>query len=138
MYGKCKWLKFVTAFLLLLALFVSDLGYIPGKEAKAAGEEPAQAETQESNDRSTINFNTDWRYKKGDVSGAETEDYADESWGYVNLPHSTTFYTTENKDAYLGISLFTMDWHITWIIWVIAGVLYPAVAAIAGAFDKKK
>lgn len=113
MYRKCKGLKFVTAFLLLLALFVSDLGYIPGKEAKAAGEEQAQAETQESNDRSTINFNTDWLYKKGDVSGAETADYADESWGYVNLPHSTTFYTTENKDAYLGISWyrkhFTVD-----------------------------
>ena len=40
--------------------------------------------------------------------------------------------------VYLGISFFTMDWHITWIIWVIAGVLYPAVVAIADAFDKKK
>ena len=50
----------------------------------------------------------------------------------------STVYWLVITAAYLGISLFTMDWHITWIIWVIAGVLYPAVAAIAGAFDKKK
>ena len=31
---------------------------------------------------------------------------------------------------YLGISFYNNDWHITWIIWPVAGVLYPAIKAI--------
>lgn len=67
----------------------------------------------EAAERSVINFNTDWRYNKGDATSAQEEEYQDEAWGYVNLPHSTTFYTPDDKDAYLGISWyrkrFTLD-----------------------------
>lgn len=61
---------------------------------------------QKENNRQLIKFNTDWRYKKGEVTGAQTKDFDDSSWVYVNLPHTTTFYTPETKDAYLGISWY--------------------------------
>lgn len=33
------------------------------------------------------NFNTNWKFKLGDVSGAEEASYDDSSWSQVNLPH---------------------------------------------------
>ena len=39
--------------------------------------------------------------------------------------------------VYLGYSFWSNNWGLSWIIWVIAGVLFPAVIAIAGAFEKK-
>ena len=37
--------------------------------------------------------------------------------------------------GYLAWSFITMDWHISWIVWPIAGVLYGAVAAIFGGIS---
>ncbi len=39
--------------------------------------------------------------------------------------------------VYLGISLLTMRWDITWIIWVCAGVFYAAVCGIAAMLRKQ-
>ena len=39
--------------------------------------------------------------------------------------------------VYLGYSLWSNTWGRSWIIWVIAGVLFPAVLAITSAFEKK-
>lgn len=39
--------------------------------------------------------------------------------------------------TYLAWSFITMDWHITWIIWPIAGVLNGAIEAILTAMIKK-
>ncbi len=38
---------------------------------------------------------------------------------------------------YLAWSFLTMDWHITWVIWPIAGVLSAVIEAIIGAITKK-
>lgn len=46
--------------------------------------------------RETINFNNDWLYYKGDITGAEAVDFEDSEWLYVNLPHSTIHYTPDN------------------------------------------
>ncbi|SHJ33654.1 DNA-binding transcriptional regulator, XRE-family HTH domain [Dethiosulfatibacter aminovorans DSM 17477] len=35
---------------------------------------------------------------------------------------------------YLGWSFLTMDWHITWIVWPIAGVSFAAIMGLAGLF----
>lgn len=35
---------------------------------------------------------------------------------------------------YLGWSFLTMDWHITWIVWPVAGVSFAAVMGLAGLF----
>ena len=37
---------------------------------------------------------------------------------------------------YLGWSFFTMEWHRTWIVWPVAGVLYGAIYGIAKIIDK--
>ena len=39
--------------------------------------------------------------------------------------------------AYLSYSLSTNHWGQSWIIWVVAGVLFPAVIAITNAIEKK-
>lgn len=39
---------------------------------------------------------------------------------------------------YLGISFWTFDWHITWIIWPVAGCLFPVFQYIVGAIRKGK
>ncbi len=63
--------------------------------------------------RSDINFNLDWKYQKGDVTGANAAAYDDSTWAYVDLPHSTEFVTPESPNAYVGISWyrkhFTLD-----------------------------
>lgn len=40
--------------------------------------------------------------------------------------------------VYLGYSLITGSWKTTWIVWPIAGVLYPAVSAIFNAVRARK
>lgn len=105
--------KRVLAAVLALGMVVSNWSGIT--VAAASVENPVMTErtAEKSQVRETINFNTDWHYKKGDMSGAGSTEFKDEEWRYVNLPHSTTFYTAENKDAYLGISWyrkhFTID-----------------------------
>ena len=39
--------------------------------------------------------------------------------------------------VYLGYSLPSNNWGQSWIIWVVAGVIFPAVVAITNAFEKK-
>ena len=39
--------------------------------------------------------------------------------------------------VYLGCSLSSNNWERSWIIWVVAGVLFRAVVAITDAFEKK-
>ena len=38
--------------------------------------------------------------------------------------------------VYLGYSFITFNWHISWIIWVVAAVLSPAVILIVNVFKK--
>lgn len=39
---------------------------------------------------------------------------------------------------FLGYSLTTNQWEYSWVIWVIAGVLYPAILAIINVFSDRK
>ena len=45
------------------------------------------AEASSSTGRKALNFNRDWKFAKGDVSGAERSDFDDSSWEEVRLPH---------------------------------------------------
>ena len=40
--------------------------------------------------------------------------------------------------VYLGWSFLSGNWHITWVVWPVAGVLYAAVAAVFGALGGKR
>ena len=39
--------------------------------------------------------------------------------------------------VFLAYSFITDQWRDSWIIWAVAGVLYPAVAVIVGAIEKR-
>lgn len=47
------------------------------------------------------------------------------------------FYWPLAVAIFLGWSFLTMDWHITWIVWPVAGVLFPAVIGLMGLFEKE-
>ena len=49
----------------------------------------------------------------------------------------STVYWCAATAGYLAWSFLTNDWHVTWIVWPIAGVLYGLVLAIAKAVRKK-
>lgn len=48
-----------------------------------------------------------------------------------------TAYLVIATAVYLGYSLSSNNWGQSWIIWVVAGVIFPAVIAITNAFEKK-
>ena len=48
----------------------------------------------------------------------------------------STIYWCIAAAVYLGWSFITMDWHITWIVWPVAGVLFGAVIALANIIRK--
>jgi hypothetical protein len=56
--------------------------------------------------RQDIDFNLDWKFNSGDVTGADAAAFADSAWSYVDLPHTTKFVTPEDPLALLGISWY--------------------------------
>lgn len=50
---------------------------------------------------------------------------------------STAYWLTATA-VYLGYSFTTNQWGYSWVIWVIAGVMYPAVLALINVFGRKK
>lgn len=50
---------------------------------------------------------------------------------------STVYWMTATA-VYLAWSFATDGWHRTWIVWAVAGVMFPAVLALVRAFTRKK
>lgn len=48
----------------------------------------------------------------------------------------STAYWCVAAAIYLGISFLTFDWHLTWIVWPVAGCLYPVAQLIFHAVKK--
>jgi hypothetical protein len=71
------------------------------------------AYTPPSTNRAGIDFNLNWKYRQGEVNGANAKTFDDAAWTAVCIPHSTKWVTPEDKLAYLGISWyrkhFTLD-----------------------------
>ena len=38
--------------------------------------------------REAVNFNREWKFQLGDISGANAATFDDKTWSDVNLPHS--------------------------------------------------
>lgn len=64
-------------------------------------------------DRSKENFNLDWQFYKGDISGAEAVDFDDATWKSVVLPHTFEYTDYMANNWYRGIGwyrkAFTLD-----------------------------
>ena len=67
---------------------------------------PTAAAVPFSGSRQNIDFNLDWKYLQGDLSGADAKAFDDSKWTYVDPPHSTKFVTPEDPNAYLGVSWY--------------------------------
>ncbi len=50
----------------------------------------------------------------------------------------STAYWLAATAVFLGYSFVTNQWEYSWVVWVIAGVLYPAVVAIINVFGSRK
>lgn len=50
----------------------------------------------------------------------------------------STAYWTIATTIYLAYSFTSNSWDYSWIIWVVAGVLYPAILAVLNIFEQKK
>ena len=55
----------------------------PGGEVKPA----AEAQSSSAVVKQVMNFNRDWKFAKGEQSGAEAADFNDSTWQAVRLPH---------------------------------------------------
>lgn len=66
-----------------VALAILALGVSPARAAATQPQEPVAAAG-----RTRLNFNSDWRFKRGSQTGAETSGFDDRSWDAVGLPHS--------------------------------------------------
>lgn len=64
------------------------------------------------NERIELNFNTGWKFYRGDVNGAENVDFYDDIWEVVNLPHTLRLEPRSWKGtspAYQGIGWYRRD-----------------------------
>jgi beta-galactosidase/beta-glucuronidase len=52
--------------------------------------------------RIRMNFNADWRFKLGDVPGAQSTDFDDANWESIGLPHSFSIPYFRSASFYVG------------------------------------
>lgn len=62
--------------------------------------------------RKEINLNNNWKYFKGKSDNCEDVLFDDSAWKSVNLPHNTSLYTKDNKNAYQGISVYRKNFSL--------------------------
>lgn len=51
--------------------------------------------------------------------------------------HLASFYWPLITAIYLGFSFWTMAWHITWVIWPVAALIYSALVGLLGLLSKE-
>lgn len=85
----------------------SVVGAFIASSAYAAQFQPPQTA------REKLNFDLDWKYRRGDQRGAEAPDYNDDSWESVNLPHSLQILSVDGDEVDRGMGWyrrrFTLD-----------------------------
>jgi hypothetical protein len=81
-------------------------GLTSGGSQQTGGAQGTGGTTVVTGRASDVNFNLDWKYQKGNATGADAAAFDDATWGYVDLPHSTEFVTPEIPNAYTGISWY--------------------------------
>lgn len=74
-------------------------GMIPAYPAAAAAR---SASAQKGSGRVHLNFNADWRFTLGDISGAQSPEFNDAKWEAVGLPHSFSIPYFRAPSVYVG------------------------------------
>ena len=57
--------------------------------------------------RSSINFNREWKYMRGDIKGAEQPTYNDREWESIGIPHSFSIPYFMSNEFYIGYGWYT-------------------------------
>lgn len=83
-------------FLLLISLFLLPLSLLA-----------------ENNPRSEINFNREWKYKRGDYPKAESKNYDDSKWENIGLPHSFSIPYFMSRDFYTGYGWYRKQFYLS-------------------------
>ncbi len=81
--------------IILIVLFFSSISV----SAQTAG---SQLKNADSDVRSSINFNRDWKFKLADVSGANENSFDDLKWEKVGIPHSFSIPYFMSSEFYVG------------------------------------
>jgi beta-galactosidase len=96
---------------LLIGLTVIDImwiGYIPFNKAQLPAVKAQVSYTPPATNRVKFNFNSDWKFIKQDVTGAEQPSFNDSSWTTVSVPH--TFNETDTFDDWSRYEGETEQW----------------------------
>ena len=75
--------------IIILFLQISFFAYSQNSKTNSAG-------------REKININREWKFKLGDYAGAEAEDYVDNDWSNINLPHNFSIPYFQSAQWYTG------------------------------------
>ena len=98
-----------AAVLMAAAILLAGCSESKGTNQQEATVEITQEQTvkeMSESMRQEIDLNGNWKYCKGASADFFSEEYDDNSWTWVNLPHNTSLYTAENKNSYEGISCY--------------------------------
>lgn len=99
---KKKWSRQWFSALMAAAMVMTSFG-VPVAAAPSGGMEAfsdAAAAVVEATDDREVNFNKNWKFNFGDVTGAEAADFDDSAWEDEQLPHDfsiTQEYSNENE-----------------------------------------
>lgn len=63
--------------------------------------------------RQNFNFNTDWKYMRGDDREASRINYKDDDWEIVGIPHSFSIPYFMSKDFYRGYGWYRKEFALT-------------------------
>ena len=77
-------------FILFLCILTTSASSLLAENVSVAGLFPL-----EHSGRLIWNFNAGWRFYLGDVAGAETKDFNDNSWEVISTPHSVQLMPAE-------------------------------------------
>ena len=92
--------------IIMAATFAGVLVFLSGCQPAVRDEEAAKLSSpgSASAGRRVINFNSDWRFAKGNQPGAEAADFDDSEWQAVRLPHDWAISGpfNPNENGYAG------------------------------------
>lgn len=63
--------------------------------------------------RSSINFNREWKYMRGDIKGAEQPTYNDREWESIGIPHSFSIPYFMSNEFYIGYGWYRKLFRLT-------------------------
>lgn len=87
----------------LAALFLILLAVVPADTGTCAGDDAS---------RLVRNFNSDWKFKLGDHTGAEKTSFDDKAWSAIGLPHSFSMPYFMHHEFYTGYGWYRKNFEV--------------------------